>query len=165
MHIVSADSAEGFRFLPAGFRSRKDLSQFNPARIAGLVHCNCGNQVQPKQRQIAEVVHRKVFALQMSMDEAKTPEPSGSSPQPSDVRDHEAGNIAEDHMVDFTFPRQQDSDLTPKFPGQKRQVARQFSGNHLLRRNPAAEGALQTLSLGRFQTENIAVNLLNIRPR
>jgi hypothetical protein len=119
------------------------VGQLDFARISIFTYQDHGDQVEPQQGKVVQVVLSDRFAAQMGVDQAKPAKPARASPKSPDVRKLEVGGVPENNVADEAVARQEDADLASKFRGKRAEIFGEFGRYDLLGRNTSAENALQ----------------------
>jgi hypothetical protein len=90
------------------------VSGSNQAGKAGLrFDVNCGHQIQPQQREVSQVVLRKLFAAQVSMNTAQAAEAARSNADSFEVGQFNAPVVAYHYVFNATLAIYENANLSP----------------------------------------------------
>ena len=143
-------------------RGRKvgDLDRAGAAVRLGLHH---GDQVEPQQRQVVQVVGRERLAPQVGVNQAQPPESPGTAAQPPDVGNLELARVADNHLADRAGTGQQHAHLAADLARESAQVASQFGRNHLVGADLPPVGTLKSAALRGLESANVAEQRSHLR--
>ena len=122
------------------------------------------NQVEAEEGEIGQVVVSERLTLQVGVDEAQPPEKPLPQGKVFQFRDVYLPFIAHDHVFDNADPADQDADLPAAVTRSLDQRPGDIGGDDFVVRNPAPVETFQVLDLARFETDKVAVELLDNDP-
>ena len=120
-----------------------------------------GDEVEPEERQVGQVVTGEGLAPEMGMDEAQTPEELAAEGKVGEFRDKDAPLVADDDILHGAGAADEDPDLATGLLGKFGHPPGQFIADHLLHRDAAAVEPFQSVDLAFLETGQVAVELLN----
>jgi hypothetical protein len=117
-----------------------------------------GDQVEPQEREVVQVVVRERLPLEMGMDEPQAAEAPDAAAQASDVRQLEALGVSDHDVADRSVAGDEDADLAAELARDFGQMAGELGRDYLGRVDPAPEGALECADFGSLYASNVAVD-------
>ena len=121
-----------------------------------------GDEVEPEERQVGQVVAGERLAPEMGMDEAQPPEELAAEGKVGEFRDEEAPLVADDDVLHGAGAADEDPDLAAGLLGEFGHPPGQFVADDLLHRDAAAVEPFQPVDLAFLETGQVAVELTNI---
>ena len=140
-------------------RRRRQVGELDAPRLAAVVDLDHRHQVEAQQRQVGEVVAAEAFAAQVGVHQAQAAETADAAAQAADVGNLDLVRVADDDVAHRAFAGEQHADLAAEVGGERRQVAGELQGDHLLRLDAAPEGALEGAPLGGLDALQVTVDV------
>ncbi len=122
------------------------------------IHLQGGDQVQPEQSQIRDIVLVEPPAREMGMDQPQPPQAKLGAPLARQDRQEDAPGVAHHHLGDAAGPVQKDADLAAQFGRKRGQGPGRLGGDDVAGVGPAAQQVAQLFALVPFQSLKIAVD-------
>ena len=120
-----------------------------------------GDEVEPQERQVGEVVVRERLPPEMDMDEAQAPECLAAEGKIGELRDEEAPLVADDDVLHGAGAADQNPHLTAGLLGEFGHPPGQLVADDLLHRHAAAVEPFQPVELALLEAGEVAVELVN----
>ena len=114
------------------------------------------HQVEAKEGEVGEVVLGEGLALEVGVNAAQPPQAAAPQAEAGEVGNHDLPVVSHDDMFHRPLAVDDNPQLAVDFPGALGQVAGQFRGDDLGRRDTAVKNPLQGLDLARLQAREVA---------
>jgi hypothetical protein len=115
------------------------------------IDLNNGHQIEPQQSEVGEIILRKSFAGEVSVNAAKAAKTVGRNARPAKIRHLDLLCGADHYVFDLTFAVEEHADLTARFVTQLGHLPRQFGRNDFVRRDTTRGKLFDTAKLIVFQ--------------
>ena len=120
-----------------------------------------GHRVEPKKREIREIVPGQRLLRKMRVQTAKAAKATFGDPEAFQIGEDDLLGATNNDPLDLTFPVHENTDLAADLPRDFREPARKFLRDELSRRQPALEELFELLFLPGFQARDISFEFMN----
>jgi len=131
------------------------------AWLAVLPHADGGDQVQPQEGEIGQVVMAQGLVTKVCVNHPDTTERPAPETVMGEVRQDDLAVVPDNDILHQPAPADQERDLAADFTGEARAKASQFPGDDGPLRNPPAIDVLQPAQLVRLEARQITVRCGN----
>src|SRR5262249_49362325 len=139
-----------------GLGIRHEVRHVDDAGAAAALDADGGDQVEPEERQIGEVVLCERLTAKVRVDQSQAPEAAARGAQTAHVRQHELGGVAYENVLDLSAPVDEDADLARNFRRDLAEERRELGPDDVGGRHPTPVDAFEHLEGCRPQAGYVA---------